>query len=109
MLIPTTTTTWGIFLAGCSPLSSMPNNGVKTEVSQFERRCLEPLLLFLSVCATEIEGRNEGLAKRLEAIFDEISVGLKSGQGIPGNLNVEEQCQFFSGYRLQRIDLNLPY
>ena len=60
-------------------------------------------------CATEIEGRNEGLAKRLEAIFDEISVGLKSGQGIPGNLNVEEQCQFFSGYRLQRIDLNLPY
>ncbi len=49
MLIPTTTTTWGIFLAGCSPLSSMPNNGVKTEVSQFERRCLEPLLLFLSV------------------------------------------------------------
>ena len=43
MLIPTTTTTWGIFLAGCSPLSSMPNNGVKTEVSQFERRCLEPV------------------------------------------------------------------
>lgn len=36
-------------MAGCSPLSSMPNNGVKTEVSQFERRCLEPLLLFLSV------------------------------------------------------------
>ena len=90
----------------------MPNNGVKTEVSQFERRCLEPLLLFFRLyyrCATEIEGRNEGLAKRLEAIFDEISVGLKSGQGIPGNLNVEEQCQFFSGYRLQRIDLNLPY
>ena len=77
--------------------------------SAIPQRVFPDLFRLYYRCATEIEGRNEGLAKRLEAIFDEISVGLKSGQGIPGNLNVEEQCQFFSGYRLQRIDLNLPY
>lgn len=55
---------------------------------------------------SKIEKCNKGMAIRLECLFDEISIGFKNDTDIPDQLSNEEQCLFFLGYRLQKMDLN---
>ena len=74
--------------------------------SKLPQRAFPDLFRLYYRCVSEIGKRNEGMAIRLEAIFDEVFLGLKSESGIPGELTTQEQCFFFLGYRYQRIDLS---